>query len=66
MIRTKLVPKRTGIRRWPPREPYTKFKIKTLFPEQKAVQIKKNRQVIRTITARTKTKIFTDRWAKTF
>ena len=35
MIRTKLVPKRTGIRRWPPREPYTKFKIKTLFPEQK-------------------------------
>ena len=66
MIRTKLVPKRTGIRRWPPREPYTVFKIKTLFPEQKTVQIKKNRQVIRTITARRKTKIFTDRWAKTF
>ena len=41
MIRTKLVPKRTGIRRWPPREPYAKFKIKTLFPEQKTVQIKK-------------------------
>ena len=41
MVRTKLVPKRVRIRRWPPREPYTQFKIKTLLPEQKTVQIKK-------------------------
>ena len=49
MIRTKSVPKRTGIRRChppcppppPPRQPYTKFKIKTLLPQQKTVQIKK-------------------------
>ena len=41
MVRTKLVPQRTKIRQWPPREPYTKFKIKTLLPEQKTVQIKK-------------------------
>ena len=66
MVRTKLVPQRTKIRQWPPREPYTKFKIKTLLPEQKTVQIKKNGQVIRTITARRKTKTFTDRWARTF
>ena len=43
MVRTKLVPKRVRIRRWPPREPYTQFKIKTLLPEQKTVQIKKKR-----------------------
>ena len=45
MVRVKLVPKRITvpkrIRKWPPREPYQKFKIKTLLPEQKAVQIKK-------------------------
>ena len=41
MVRTKLVPQRTKIRQWPPQEPYTKFKIKTLLPEQKTVQIKK-------------------------
>ena len=41
MVRTKLVPKRVRIRRWPPRESYTQFKIKTLLPEQKTVQIKK-------------------------
>ena len=66
MVRTKLVPKRVKIRRWPPREPYTRFKIKTLLPEQKAVQIKKNGQVIRTVTVRRKTKKFTNRWARTF
>ena len=43
MVRTKLVPKRIKIRQWPPREPYTQFKIKTLLPEQKTVQIKKKR-----------------------
>ena len=47
MVRTKLVPKRlVTIRHWPPREPYTKFKIKTLLPEQKTINIKKNGQVI--------------------
>ena len=66
MIRTKLVPKRVKIRRWPSKEPYLQFKIKTLLPEQKVVQIKKNGQVIRTKTARKKTRKFTDRWARTF
>ena len=65
MVRTKLVPKRVRIRRWQPREPHVQFKIKTLLPEQKVAQIKKNGQVIRTITARRKTKKFTDRWART-
>ena len=42
MVRTKLVPKRVArIRQWPPKEPYTKFKIKTLLPEQKTIDIKK-------------------------
>ena len=66
MVRTKLVPKRVRIRQWSPREPYTQFKIKALLPEQKTVQIKKNGQIIRTVTVRRKTKKFTDRWAKTF
>ena len=67
MVRTKLVPKRVKIRQWPPREPYTQFKIKTLLPKQKTVQIKKkNGQVIRTVTVRRKTKKFADRWARTF
>ena len=54
------------IRHWPPREPYTKFKIKTLLPEQKTINIKKNGQVIRMVTVRRKSKRFTDRWARTF
>ena len=70
MVRVKLVPKRITaprrIRQWPPREPYQKFKIKTLLPQQKTVQIKKNGQVVRTVTVRRKTKRFTDRWARTF
>ena len=66
MVRTKLVPKRVKIRRWPPREPYTRFKIKTLLPEQKTVQIKKNGQVIRTVTVRRKTKKISERWARIF
>ena len=66
MVRTKLVPKRVRIRQWPPREPYTKFKIKTLLPEQKVIQIKKNGKVVRTITLRRKTKKFTDCWTRTF
>ena len=68
MVRVKLVPKRIQkrIRQWPPREPYQQFKIKTLFPEQKSVQIKKNGQVVRTVTVWRKTKKFTDRWARTF
>ena len=68
MARVKLVPKRlpNRIRKWPPREPHQKYKIKTLLPEQKTVQIKKNGQVVRTVTVRRKTKRFTDRWAKTF
>ena len=56
MVRTKLVPRRLRIRRSPPREPYVQFKIKTILPEQKKVQIKeKNRQVIRTVVVRSKT-----------
>ena len=44
MVRTKLVPKRkVRIRRWPPRDPPTKFKIKKIIPEQKTIQIKKKR-----------------------
>ena len=70
MVRVKLVPKRITIprriRQWSPREPYQQFKIKTLLPERKTVQIKKNGQVVRTVTVRRKTKRFTDRWAKTF
>ena len=68
MARVKLVPKRlpNRIRQWPPREPHEKYKIKTLLPEQKTVQIKKNGQVVRTVTVRRKTKRFTDRWARTF
>ena len=62
MVRTKLVPKRARIRQWQPRE----FKIKTLLPKQKTINIKKNGQVIRTVTARRKTKKFKDRWARTF
>ena len=64
MVRTKLVPKK--IRQWPLRQPYTKFKIKTLLPEQKTVNIKKNGQVVRSITASKKTKKFTDWWARNF
>ena len=67
MVRTKLVPKRVvKISRWPPKSPSTKYKIKTIVPEQKNVQIKKNGQVIRTITARRKTTKFADRWARQF
>ena len=65
MVRTKLVPKR-AIRRWPPKEPYRKFKIKTLLPEKKTINIKKNGQVVRSIIVRRKTKRFTDRWARNF
>ena len=66
MVRTKLVPKRVKIRRWPPREPYAQYNIKTILPEQKTIQIRKNGQPVRTITVRRKTKKFTDRWARTF
>ena len=68
MVRVELVSKRTLKRRreWPPREPYQEFKIKTLLAEQKIIQIKKNGQVVRTVTVRRKTKKFTDRWARTF
>ena len=65
MVSTKLVPERTRIRRWPPREPYTKFKIKALLPEQKTINIKKNGELIRMVTVRRKTKRFTDRWVRT-
>ena len=54
MVRKKLVSKRT-IRRWPPKEPYGKFKIKTLLPEQKTINIKKIGQMVRSITVRRKT-----------
>ena len=66
MFRTKLVPRRVRIRRWPPGEPYVKFKIKTILPEQKAIQIRKNGQPVGTVTVRRKTIKFTDRWARQF
>ena len=67
MVRTKLVSKkRVRIRQWPPKESYVKFKIKTILSEQKTIQIKKNRQVVRTVVVRRKTKKITDRWARTF
>ena len=66
MVRTKLVPKRVNIRRWPPREQFTKYKIKTLLPEQKTIKIKKNDEVVRTVTVRKKTIKFTDRWTREF
>ena len=66
MFKTKLVPKRANIRRWPPRERYTKYKIKTLLPEQKTVDIKKNGQIVRTVTVRRKTQKFSDCWARNF
>ena len=66
MARTKLTPKRVRIRRWPPKQPSAKFKIKTIMPEQKTVNIKKNEQVVRTIRVRRKTTRFTDRWAGQF
>ena len=50
MVRIKLLPKRITVqkkpRQWPPKEPYQKFKIKTLLSEQKTIQIKKNGQVV--------------------
>ena len=46
MVRTKLVPKR----RWPLKEKFIEYKIKTLLPEQKAIEIKKNGEVVRTVT----------------
>ena len=66
MVRTKLVPKRIDIRCWPPRKRYTENKIKTLLPEQKTINIKKNGQVVRMVTVRRKTHKFTDHWAKNF
>ena len=66
MVRTKLVPKRIDIRCLPPRERYTENKIKTLLPEQKTINIKKNGQVVRTVTVRRKAHKFTDHWAKNF
>ena len=68
MVRTKLVPRRAR-RQWTvptPKKSYEKFKIKTLLPEQKVVEIKKESRVVRKITAQRKTKKFTSRWARSF
>ena len=66
MARTKVAHKRIRIRRWPPRQPPVRVKIKTIMPKQKMVDIKKNGQTIRTIRVRRKTTKFTDRWARQF
>ena len=66
MARTKVTPRRRQIRRWPPREAYQKFKIKTIMPDQKIVNIKKTGQVLRSIRVRRKTTKFTDKWARQF
>ena len=68
MVRTKLVPRRAR-RQWnvpKPKKSYEKFKIKTLLPEQKVVEIKKDGQVVRKITAQKNPKKFTNRWARLF
>ena len=68
MVRAKLVPRRARTQ-WTmstTKKSYEKFKIKTLLPELKVVEIKKGRQVVRKITARRKTKKFTSRWARSF
>ena len=66
MVRMKLFPKR--IRHQVPRQRkvYTKYKIKTILPKQKIINVKKNGQIVRTITARRKTHKFTDGWARNF
>ena len=61
MVITKLVPRRVKIKRWPPKQPSVKFKIKTILPEQKTIDTKKNGQVIRTIRVRRKTRKYTDK-----
>ena len=68
MVRTKLVPRRAR-RQWDLstlKKTYEKFKIKTLLPEQEIVEIKKDGQVVRRITAQRKIKKFTSRWARSF
>ena len=66
MVRTKLDPKRVIIRRWSPREQFTEYKIKTLLPKQKTKEIKKNGEVVRTVTVKRKAIKFTDHWARNF
>ena len=64
MVGTKLVPKTITLA--PQRNRFTEYKIKTILPEQKTIKIKKNGQVVRTVTVRRKTQRFTDRWARKF
>ena len=66
MVKTKLVPKRVRIRRWPPREPYMKYKIKTILSEQKTIEIRKNDQPVRTVTVKRETIKFIDCWDRQF
>ena len=66
MVRTKVVPKIKRLQMPPQRKVYTKYKIKTLLPEQKIINIKKSGQIARTITTRRKTHKFADRWARNF
>ena len=75
MVRTKLT-----VRRWPKisrippwlmnghkkRKVKKPFKIKMTLPEQRTVDIKKNGNVIKTITVRHKSKYFNGRWARNF
>lgn len=62
MARTKL----TVRRRLDLRHNQKPFKIKTILPEQRTVQVKKNGNVIKTINVRRKTTYFNNRWAITF
>ena len=66
MVRTKLVLKKVNIIHWPTKEQFTEYKIKILLPEQKPIEIKKNGEVVQTITVRKKTTKFTDHWARNF
>ena len=76
MVRTKLTARRhwLGASPVPPwlmnrrqqRQVKRPFKIKLPLPKRKTVGIKKNGNVIKTITVRRKSKYFTDRYARNF
>ena len=74
MVRTKLTAKRTRrlpdwlIRQVPQKKKNEKrpYKTKTMLPEQKQVDIKKNGNVVKTITVCRKSKYFNDQLVRTF
>ena len=65
MVQVKLVSKKINVVRVPRRQ-FTRYKIKTLLPEERTIVMKKNGQVIKTIKVRRKTSTITDRCARNF